>query len=155
VDDALFVLHPRKFDTLVRMSDCVIAGNRLLHERVAASHPFTVEIPTAVDLDRYAPGPVGSSRGGRPVIGWTGRAANIPYLEVVAPALRRLARHTDFELQIVAEDWRPLSRLDLSGVRVRFIPWSDGDEIEVLRGFDVGLMPLPDDGWTRYKCGLK
>src|SRR5262249_7840106 len=134
VDDALFVLHPRKFDTLVGMSDCVVVGNRLLHERVAASHPFTVEIPTAVDLDRYVPGQAQSSRRGRPVIGWTGLAANIPYLEVVAPALRKLARHTDFELQIVAEDWRPLSRLDLSGLRVRFIPWSEVDEIEVLRG---------------------
>jgi glycosyltransferase involved in cell wall biosynthesis len=45
--------------------------------------------------------------------------------------------------------------LDLSGVRVKFIPWSEENEIDVLRQFDVGLMPLPDDEWTRYKCGLK
>src|SRR5262249_8292147 len=109
----------------------------------------------AVDLDRYAPGSVGSSPGRRPVIGWTGLASNIPYLEIAAPALRQLARHTDFELQIVAEDWRPLNRLNLAGVRVRLIPWSEGNEIEVLRRFDVGLMPLPDNGWTRFKCGFK
>jgi glycosyltransferase involved in cell wall biosynthesis len=155
VDDALFVLHPHKFETLVRLSDCVIAGNRLLHEKVAAEHPFTVEIPTVVDLDRYVPAPVDRSRRARPVIGWTGLASNIHYLEIVAPALKTLARHTDFELQVVAEDPRPLGRLDLAGVRVKFVPWSEDNEIAVLRQFDVGLMPLPDDGWTRYKCGLK
>ena len=155
VDDALFVLHPRKFETLLALSDCVIAGNRLLHEKVAAEHPFTVEIPTAVDLDRYAPRLVAVSRRARPIIGWTGLASNIPYLEVVARALRDLARRTDFELRIVAEDPRPLARLDLAGVRVRFVPWSEDNEIAVLRQFDIGLMPLPDDGWTRYKCGLK
>jgi len=155
VDDALFVLHPRKFETLVHMSDCVIAGNRLLHEKVAAEHPFTVEIPTVVDLDRYVPRRVGGSNGKRPVIGWTGLASNIPYLEIAAPALRKLARRTDFELRVVAEDPRPLARLDLAGVNVRFVPWSKSNEIDVLRQFDVGLMPLPDDGWTRFKCGLK
>jgi glycosyltransferase involved in cell wall biosynthesis len=155
VDDALFVLHPRKFETLVHMSDCVIAGNRLLHEKVAADHSFTVEIPTVVDLDRYVPGPVGEPRGRRPVIGWTGLASNIPYLEIVAPALRNLARRADFELRVVAEDARPLARLDLAGVNVRFVPWSEANEIDVLRQFDMGLMPLPDDGWTRFKCGLK
>jgi glycosyltransferase involved in cell wall biosynthesis len=155
VDDALFELHPQKFATLVRLSDCVITGNRLLHERVAAEHPFTVEIPTVVDLERYVPGPAHASRSGRPVIGWTGLASNIPYLKVAAPGLKELARHFDFELQVVAEDARPLTDLDLAGVRVRFIPWSERDEIAVLRQFDVGLMPLPDNGWTRFKCGLK
>jgi glycosyltransferase involved in cell wall biosynthesis len=56
---------------------------------------------------------------------------------------------------VVAEDARPLGRLDLAGVRIKFIPWSENKEIAVLRQFDVGLMPLPDDEWTRYKCGLK
>ena len=37
----------------------------------------------------------------------------------------------------------------------RSIPWAEGKEIAVLQEFDVGLMPLPDNEWTRYKCGLK
>ncbi|MGE5194509.1 MAG: glycosyltransferase, partial [Deltaproteobacteria bacterium] len=155
VDDALFELHPRKFGTLLQLSDCVIAGNRLLHEIVADEHPFTVEIPTVVDLDRYVPGPANGSRPGRPVIGWTGLASNIPYLKIVAPCLKELAHRFDFEFHVVAEDPCPLAELDLAGVRTRFIPWTESDEIAVLRQFDVGLMPLPDDGWTRFKCGLK
>lgn len=155
VDDALFALYPRKFETLVGLSDCVIAGNPLLLKRVSALHPFTVEIPTVVDLDRYVPRPENAPVAARPVIGWTGLAGNIPYLEIVAPSLKELARQFDFEFLVVAEDARPLGRLDLDGVRVRFAPWAEENEISVLQECDVGLMPLPDNDWTRYKCGLK
>jgi len=155
VDDAIFVQHPGKFATLVSLSDCVIVGNRLLYEKVATEHPFTVEIPTVVDLARYVPAPTDRSRRARPVIGWTGLASNIQYLEVVAAGLRELSRQHDFEFQVVAENATPLAGLDLAGVKVRFIPWAEHNEITVLQQFDVGLMPLPDNEWTRYKCGLK
>jgi glycosyltransferase involved in cell wall biosynthesis len=34
-------------------------------------------------------------------------------------------------------------------------PWSAATEIEDVADFDVGLMPLPDDPWSRGKCGFK
>lgn len=155
VDDAIFVQQPQKFGTLVKLSDCVVVGNRLLRDKVAPLHPFVVEIPTAVDLARYAPRPDDAAREDRLVVGWTGLASNIAYLEVASPALRELSRQCDFELQVIAESAAPLARLDLAGVRVRFIPWTKQDEIAALQRFDVGLMPLPDNEWARFKCGLK
>jgi glycosyltransferase involved in cell wall biosynthesis len=35
------------------------------------------------------------------------------------------------------------------------MPWRLDTEVEDLRAFDVGLMPLSDDEWSRGKCGLK
>jgi glycosyltransferase involved in cell wall biosynthesis len=33
--------------------------------------------------------------------------------------------------------------------------WSQASEASLLARFDVGVMPLPDDPWTRGKCGYK
>jgi glycosyltransferase involved in cell wall biosynthesis len=35
------------------------------------------------------------------------------------------------------------------------LQWSEAHEIDLIRGLDVGVMPLPDTPWTRGKCGYK
>jgi glycosyltransferase involved in cell wall biosynthesis len=38
---------------------------------------------------------------------------------------------------------------------VEALPWRAATEVEDLRPIDVGIMPLPDDEWSRGKCGMK
>ena len=38
---------------------------------------------------------------------------------------------------------------------VEYIRWSPENEAESLRDMSVGLMPLPDNEWTRGKCSFK
>jgi glycosyltransferase involved in cell wall biosynthesis len=40
-------------------------------------------------------------------------------------------------------------------VRVEILPWSEETEVALLQTCDVGIMPLPDEPWTRGKCGFK
>ncbi len=35
------------------------------------------------------------------------------------------------------------------------LPWTPESEKDALASFDIGIMPLPDDEWTRGKCGYK
>jgi glycosyltransferase involved in cell wall biosynthesis len=39
--------------------------------------------------------------------------------------------------------------------KITFIPWSDKSEVEDLMKIDIGIMPLPDDEWSKGKCGFK
>jgi glycosyltransferase involved in cell wall biosynthesis len=45
--------------------------------------------------------------------------------------------------------------IELPGVSLRIIPWSEETEVEYLSSFDVGIMPLSDSLWARGKCGFK
>jgi glycosyltransferase involved in cell wall biosynthesis len=44
---------------------------------------------------------------------------------------------------------------NIPGVEVVQFPWSQEDEIKLLHSFDVGVMPLTDDPWSRGKCAFK
>jgi glycosyltransferase involved in cell wall biosynthesis len=38
---------------------------------------------------------------------------------------------------------------------VRNVSWNEASEVDEILRFDVGVMPLPDEPWTRGKCGYK
>jgi glycosyltransferase involved in cell wall biosynthesis len=156
VDDAIFLEHPGKLERIAPMCDAVIAGNRLLKERIEPLNPNVVVIPTCADLARYPPRTAAGPAGQRAVIGWMGTASNLNNLDVVAPALKRLASRCDFELQVVTAEDPPLDSLDVRGIPMKVVRWDAAHEVEQLHAFDVGIMPLrADREWDRYKCGFK
>jgi glycosyltransferase involved in cell wall biosynthesis len=68
---------------------------------------------------------------------------------IAAPALRRLREKREFELRVIG------AKFDIDGLAVRCVPWRAESEPDDLRVIDVGLMPLPENEWSRGKCGMK
>jgi glycosyltransferase involved in cell wall biosynthesis len=154
VDDALFLRHAEKYETLARMCDGVIAGNEAI---AAHTRPFNANvtvIPTCVDLDRYQPA-VAATREGPMVIGWTGTSSNLEQLRLVEEPLRRLADRHRVELHVISDRPDPLRTMNFGRLPVRFVRWSVRREMAQLRPIQIGIMPLADSEWERYKCGLK
>jgi glycosyltransferase involved in cell wall biosynthesis len=139
---------PAKTQTLCRKARHVLAGNAFLRDYALRFNPRVSVIPTTIDTDLYRPRSRGESA--LPVIGWSGSFSTVQYLDLVRGALERLARRRRFRVVVVGG-----TGFSASGVEVECRPWRADTEIDEISGFDVGIMPLPDDEWARGKCGLK
>jgi glycosyltransferase involved in cell wall biosynthesis len=137
-----------KCDRVVAGAAAVTAGSPVLHAYARQFNPRTTLIPTVVDITRHVPDP--SRRTGPFTVGWVGSPSTAKYLgEVVAP-LERLGREGPVRL-VVMGGTAPA----VSGVEVVQLPWSEAAEVPLINSFDVGIMPLTDDAWSRGKCAFK
>jgi len=157
-DDAIFIgsspeltrLRARAVREACAAADRVVAGNSWLAAFV--DDPKVSVIPTCIDTEVYAPGPAADGEG-EPVVGWIGTAGNFPYLDQLEAPLRRL-RQAGFRFRfVICSDRRDPALFERLGAE--FIPWSAAAELDILRAFDIGLMPLADDDWCRGKCSFK
>lgn len=161
-DDAIYLLHtteanrslgwlkfPGKTATLCRLSARVVAGNSYLAEYAREFNPRVSVVPSSVDTDRYRRA-ARTDPGGRVVVGWTGSSTSQAHLEMFAPVLKLLTQRRPVEVR-VHSDRRPV----LAGVDFVWRPWSAETEVQELSRFDIGIMPMPDDSWSRGKCAMK
>lgn len=150
----------RRFVAMAASCAGVIAGNGYLAEfaRAARARPETEDngvlvLPTPVDVSRPFEG-ARRRQGDRVVIGWMGTRGNLGHLKRIAGPLRavceRRAGPGEVVVKVVSD-----SKPDLPGVTVEYKPWSASDEAADLESFDIGVMPLSDDLWTRGKGGYK
>jgi len=159
-DDAIFLgpegdVAPRRlgaFRRAVALSAHVVAGNGYLARSAGVPEKTTV-IPTVIDTDAYGPADAPRAADAPLVIGWMGTAGHFGYFSELIPSLRRLldeSPHVRFRMISNAR------HADLEGLpRVEQIAWSAESERRDLQSFDVGVMPLVDNPWTRGKCGFK
>lgn len=156
-DDAIFMdpylresrSRRNALNSVFASSAHVVAGNQWLAEHVDADTPVSV-IPTCIDTDRYIPTPRNDGKVLR--IGWMGTATNLRFLEALVPAIQKLRSKHEFEICICSDVQKESL---LSSLNASFERWSADREIEILQSFDIGLMPLSNQDWSKGKCAFK
>lgn len=140
-----------KTASICKMACHVIVGNRYLAEYVRRFNANVTIVPLTIDTAAYVPrGFVESGDSDPPVIGWIGSHSTVWHLEQFGPVLQKLIRTKRFRLKVVgAADFA------LPGVEVQTRPWEAANEAAVIREFDIGIMPLPDDPWVRLRTHMK
>ena len=82
---------------------------------------------------------------------WVGSSSTIRGIERLTPILEELGRSNPaLRLKIVCDRSLPLQHLP-----VDFCPWREETETADIAAADIGISWLPDDPWSRGKCGLK
>jgi glycosyltransferase involved in cell wall biosynthesis len=140
-----------RFRALVKRADAVTAGNPYLAAMASryADTDKVFVVPTSVRVQELQAHPRNCDS--KPLLAWIGSHSTLPYLEGLRDALHEVNRQYPGICVRVIADRRP----DLGDILVDWKPWSPETEISELQDAHIGLAPLPDDRWTRGKCGLR
>lgn len=145
------LLSYRKIERIINLSDHIIVWNTYLGEYARQLNPHVTVVNTGVDLRRYRLKEYTPSKGrDQVVIGWIGTPSSYPYIQELEDVFGKLAAHYPVELRIV-------SSVDYvsKNIRVDNRRWSMETEVDDLCSFDIGIMPLPNNEWTKGKSGCK
>ncbi len=141
-----------RFWATVRTADAITVGNDHLKQYTSAYvEPERVHvIPTCVEPRSYRPADhcrVGS----RVQLTWIGQGSNLPSLDRAGAHLAAAAeRLPGLRLRLICD-----RTVEIPPLRVVPRRWSSATEAAELAGGDIGINWLPDDSWSRGKCGLK
>jgi glycosyltransferase involved in cell wall biosynthesis len=85
------------------------------------------------------------------IIGWIGSSSTQKYLFLVEEALRELSKKYNIILRLsgVQKDF------NMSGVNYQIEKWDIATEVAFAQSFNIGIVPLPDNAWTRGKGNYK
>jgi glycosyltransferase involved in cell wall biosynthesis len=142
----------RRFAALAGMADVLIAGNDWL--RAQARQWVPVErirvIPTCVAAADY---PLADHQRVSPGIQlvWIGSSSTLRGLEAIQPLLETLGQRVPgLRLKLICDRFLKLEHLPVIDC-----PWTEAGEADDIADADIGISWLPDDVWSRGKCGLK
>ncbi len=140
----------KRFIGMIKMSDIVIAGNDYLKEQAINYNNNIFIVPTPVNMERYKP-KIYSQDHFKITLGWIGSSSTLFYLEQIKDYLDHLfIKYSNTQLKIVSDHFISCNKIPVIKKR-----WDYEKEIEDLHSFDIGLMPLIDDPWSRGKCAFK
>lgn len=143
---------PEKTGKIIAMSDMVFAGNSYLAEYALKFNNNVKIVPTTINTTDVHKKPVQVLKDETVCIGWTGSITTIKHFELALPVLKKLKQKYGkrIKIKVIGDEKYENSELGIKG-----IGWSRENEIEELSTLDIGIMPLPNDEWSKGKCGLK
>jgi glycosyltransferase involved in cell wall biosynthesis len=163
-DDAVFLRdsyatrnanRPRRlnrFRAIAQAADLITAGNSFLAEyaRQAAGKDHVRVLPTCVNLSRHQMARHRRSEGDIKLV-WLGSSSTLKSLEANSVLLEQIgARFPGIRLKLICDRF-----IKFRNLLVERCPWSEQTETRELADADIGISWLPDDDWSRGKCGLK
>lgn len=153
-DDAIYLSEhssstKKKSEIMVKYADEIIISTEFLNDFCSLFNKKGVVIPSPVETERIRP--VKKDLREVLTIGWIGSSWTTDYLKVVESALQKLRKEVSFNFLIIG------GRPDFRIPNIDHISktWSYEEENSYIGEMDIGIMPLPDNDFTRAKGGYK
>lgn len=141
-----------RFWGVVYAADAVLGGNEFLcgWARRFTDADRVHYVPTTINAAAYRPATHERLAGAARLI-WIGQKSTLPSIQCAQQHLNAAAESLPgLSLVVVADHFPEFQKINV-------IPrtWSSSTEAEDLASADIGISWLPDDEWSRGKCGLK
>ena len=168
IDDVIFISHQNdavtdsgnlynKFSKNMELYKRIVTSTSFLNEMI--SEKFGIEFSKIIAVTDPIDTNVYKTSGRiNPVmtIGWVGTPSNTVYLKECLYDLIKL--HDEgycFKLYFCGSDRAYIDRIIENRIECVYENWSLENEPAIYDNLDIGLMPLPDDVWSKGKGGYK
>ncbi len=142
----------QKTQRIFNYASFIVGGNKYLVEQANRYNKNVFVIPTTIDCAYHLKVDKNSDDHRKIIIGWTGSVTTNRHFEMLLPVLKKIALKYAERVEFCTISNKKTEHSDLP---VLFKKWEKEIEIQDLSSFDIGIMPLPDDEWTKGKCGFK
>lgn len=133
---------------ILKISKITIAENEYIRDYCRRYCRDICLIPGPIDTERNFVRPKADN--GPVVVGWIGSPSTSIYLDLAANALLKIHAKEKVVIRLIgAGDY------EIAGLPLDNLAWSVEEEVGLLQSFDIGIMPMPDNQWTRGKLGCK
>ncbi len=164
-DDAVFLrdsYHPKgfydrkrlaRFQAMMEAADVVVAGNHYLAGRAREfrSHSQTYIVPTCINPSLYPANNYQREKSSPLYLVWIGSSSTLQGMENQTPLWNTIGQGVDEAIFRVICDRFP----KWDSLKFEEKLWAKTTEAQDLASSHVGLSWIPDDPWSRGKCGLK
>ncbi len=141
-----------RFIAISKAADAMVAGNRFLAD-AAAEHTSASKIfviPTVIETSKYQLAPCATLNDSLEMV-WIGSKSTLKSIEIIRPILEELGKTVpNLSLKIICDSFPTFDHLKVSPVQ-----WQESNEVAEIRSANLGICFMPDDRWSRGKCGLK
>ena len=161
-DDAVFhnfdnsfflvkILLSKKYDYVMQNSNKVIVGNKYLFQRAIKNNKNSFILPSVINSNKYF-NKISKTKKNKNkiVIGWVGSIVTSQYLYFLKDVIKDLNQKFN-NLEFIAIG----APKKIKEIGIKTVVWSENTEVNEIKKFDIGIMPLADNDFERGKCGFK
>ncbi len=135
---------------ILKVSKCAIVENEYIRAYAQKYCRAVFLVPGPIDTERNFVKKKTDLDNREITIGWIGSPSTSVYLNILNNVFKELSKKYKVIIKLIGAEG--YSQDEVKAVRLK---WRLEKEVEQLQSFDIGVMPTPNNEWTKGKLGCK